>query len=181
MPKTLFRTKTDEHKRYHITSGSRFENEYQEEIDKKTGRKTLKLIGKKDIYALIQQDLESTKIENILHKLAVGDLSVLRQAQLTYVDENDFPKSLMEAQNIIIKTKQEFDKLPLEVKKLFNNSAEQYVSEMGTKDFIDKLSPFNEEIKKKQEAERAAEFDKAVNEQAAFNKAVNAKMSEGVE
>ena len=57
----------------------------------------------------------------------------------------------MEAQNIIVKTKQEFDKLPLEVKKLFNNSAEQYVSEMGTKDFIDKLSPFNEEIKKKQE------------------------------
>ena len=87
----------------------------------------------------------------------------------------------MEAQNIIVKTKQEFDKLPLEVKKLFNNSAEQYVSEMGTDEFIKKLSPFNDEIKKKQESEKAAEFDKAVSEQVAFNKAVNAKMSEGDE
>lgn len=181
MPKTVFRTKLDEHKRYYVTSGSGYEKEYQEEIDKKTGQKKLVCIGKKDVYALIQTDLESTKIENILHKLAVGDLSVLRQASLTYVDEKDFPHSLMEAQNIVVKAKQEFEKMPLEVKKLFNNSAEQYVSEMGTNEFLEKLSPFNDEMKKRHEDEKTAEFNKAVDDTVAFNKAVNAKMSEGVE
>lgn len=176
-----YRVKTDEHKRYYCTSGSRYENEYQEEIDKKSGRKELVVIGKKDVYALIQSDLESTKIENILHKLAVGDLSVLRQAELTYVDEDDFPHSLMEAQNIVIKAKNEFDKMPVEVKKLFNNSPEQYVSEMGTDEFIKKLSPYNDEIKKKAKDEKDAEFNAAVAEQVAFNKAVNAAMEQGDE
>lgn len=169
-----FRVKTDAHKRYYCTSGSRYENEYQEEIDKKTGKKKLVVTGKKDVYALIQSDLESTKIENILHKLAVGDLSVLRQAELTYVDEKDFPHTLMEAQNIVIKAKQEFEKMPVEVKKLFNNSPEQYVSEIGTNDFIKKMSPYNDEIAKKQKEESEAAFNKAVSEQVAFNKAVKA-------
>lgn len=180
MPNT-FRLKTDEHKRYHCTSGSRYEKEYQEQIDKKTGSKKLICIGKKDVYALIQSDLDSTKIENILHKLAVNDFSVLRQAELTYVDEKDFPHSLMEAQNIVIKAKQEFEKMPVEVKKLFNNSPEQYVSEIGTDDFIKKMSPYNDEIAKKQKQENDAKFNAAVQEQAMFNKAVNAAMEEGVE
>lgn len=177
----IFRVKTDDHKRYHCTSGSRYENEYQEEIDKKTGRKKLVITGKKDVYALIQSDLESTKIENILHKLAIGDLSVLKQAELTYVDEKDFPHSLMEAQNIVIKAKQEFDKMPVEVKKLFNNSAEQYVSEMGSDEFIKKMSPYNDEIKKRIKDEETAKFNAAVSEQATFNKAVNAAMEQGDE
>lgn len=180
MPETLFRKKTDKHKRYHCNAGTIYENEYQEQIDEKTGCLHLVKIGKKNIYELIQQDLESTKMENILHKLAVQDYSVLKQAQLTYVDEADFPKSLMEAQNIVIKAKQEFETFPVEVKKLFNNSAEQYVSEIGTKQFLEKMSPFNDEALKKQKAEKEAEFNAAVADQVAFNRAVNAAMSEEV-
>lgn len=178
MPETLFRKKTDKHKRYHCNAGTIYENEYQEQIDEKTGCLHLVKIGKKNIYELIQQDLESTKMENILHKLAIQDYSVLKQAQLTYVDEADFPKSLMEAQNIVIKAKQEFDTFPVEVKKLFNNSAEQYISEIGTKQFLEKMSPFNDEALKKQKAEKEAEFNAAVADQVAFNRAVNAAMSE---
>lgn len=180
MPETIYRKKTDTHKRYHCSAGTRFENDYQEQINKKTGCLELVKIGKKNIYELIQQDLESTKIENILHKLAIGDYSVLKQAELTYVDESDFPKSLMEAQNIVIKAKQEFESFPVEVKKLFNNSAEQYVSEIGTKEFLEKMAPFNDEALKKQKAEKESAFNEAVAEQAAFNKAVNAAMGEEV-
>lgn len=179
MPEMVYRRKTDKHKRYFCSSGSRFENEYQEEIDSKSGKLSLKKIGKKNIYEIIQADREDTKIENILWRLANNDMSVLKQATLTYVDEKDFPKSLMEAQNIVVKARQEFDKFPMEVKKLFNNSCEQYVSELGTEDFFKKMSPYNNELKKKQEAERKAEFDKSVSETVAFNKAVNAAMSEG--
>lgn len=106
----------------------------------------------------------------------MGDLSVLKQAKLTYADADDFPKTLMEAQNIVIKAKGEFDKFPEEVKKLFNNSPEQYVSEMGSDDFIKKMSPYNDSIAKHKKDERDAEFNRQVEEAVAFNKAVNSRM-----
>lgn len=173
--------KTDPHKRYYCSSGSPYENVYEEEIEKKTGRKHLVKIGKTNVYEKIQEDLEQSKIENIIHKLAMGDYSVLKQAELTYADADDFPKSLMEAQNIVIKAKNEFDKFPDEVKELFNNSAEQYVSEMGTDTFIKKMSPYNDGIAKKQKDEDERIFKEKVLEQATFNKAVNAAMEGGNE
>lgn len=175
------KTKFSKHKRYHCNSGSRYENTYQEQIDKKSGKKILVKVGETCVYDMIQADLEQSKIENIIHKLAMGDLSVLREASLTYVDADEFPKTLMDAQNIVVKAKAEFDKFPPEVKKEFNNSAEQYVSEMGTDEFIKKMAPFNDEIAKKQKADNDAAFNARVNETVEFNKAVNAKMNEGAE
>lgn len=172
------RTKHEEHKHYYCSAGSRYENLYQEQINKKSGKKELVKVGETCVYDTIQSDFESTKIENILHKLAMGDYSVLKQAELTYVDEKDFPKDLMEAQNIVVKAKAEFDKFPAEVRELFHNSPEEYVSEIGTDEFIKKMSPFNDSIAKRQKDEETAKFNAAVAEQAAFNKAVNAAMGE---
>ena len=42
------------------------------------------------------------------------------------------------------------------------------------------MSPFNDEALKKQKAEKEKEFNAAVADQVAFNKAVNAAMSEEV-
>lgn len=173
-------TKFSERKRYYCSAGSPYENVYQEEIDKKSGKKILVKTGETCVYDMIQEDLEASKIENIIHKLAMGDLSVLKEAKLTYADADDFPKTLMEAQNIVVKAKSEFDKFPEEVRKEFNNSPEQYVSEMGTDEFIKKMAPYNDEIAKKQKDEATAEFNNRVAETAAFNKAVNAAM-EGAE
>lgn len=177
----MYRTKNDKHIRYHCTSGSRYENLYQEEIEKKSGRKHLVKVGETCVYDKIQEDLEQSKIENIIHKLAMGDLSVLKQAELTYADADDFPKNLMEAQNIVIKAKNEFNKFPEEVKKIFNNSPEQYVSEMGSDEFIKKMSPYNNSIAKRKKDEETAEFNRQVEAAAAFNKAVNAAMEGGTE
>lgn len=172
----MLRTKLDKHKRYYCDPGSRYENVYEEEIEKKSGKKHLVKVGETCIYDKIQADLEQSKIENIIHKLAMGDLSVLKQANLTYADADDFPKTLMEAQNIVIKAKSEFNKFPEEVKKLFNDSPEQYVSEMGTDEFIKKMAPYNDSIAKRQKDEADAEFNRQVEATAAFNKAVNSKM-----
>ena len=172
----VVRTKFEEHKRYYCNPGSIYANEYQEEISKKDGRKHLVVSGQKNIYEIIQQDLESCKIENIIQKLAMGDLSVFKEAKITYADADDFPKNLMEAQNIVVRAKSEFDKMPKEVRELFHNSPEEYVSQMGTKEFIDKLAPYNDEIKKKKKDEFDAAFNEKVSQTAAFNKAVNEAM-----
>lgn len=175
--RTIFETS----KRYHCTSGTGYENTYQEQIDKKTGRKILVKVGKTCVYDKIQEDLEPSKIENIIHKLAMGDYSVLREAQLTYADADDFPKDLREAQDIVIKAKEEFNKFPAEVRKEFNNSPEQYVSEMGTEKFIDKLAPYNDMIAKKKKQEESEAYNAEVIRTAEFNKAVNEAMGKGEE
>lgn len=172
----MLRTKLDDHKHYYCDPGTRYENVYEEEIEKKSGKKHLVKVGETCVYDKIQADLEQSKIENIIHKLAMGDLSVLKQADLTYADADDFPKNLMEAQNIVIKAKSEFNKFPEEVKKLFNDSPEQYVSEMGSDEFIKKMAPYNDSIAKRQKDEADAEFNRQVEAAAAFNKALNEKM-----
>lgn len=178
----MVRTKFDAgHKRYYCSAGSPYETEYQEEIDKKSGNKHLVPVGKKNIYEMIQQDLEASKIENIIHKLAMGDLSVLKQAQLTYVDEEDYPKSLMEAQNIVVRAKAEFDKFPAEVRELFHNSPEEYVSQIGTEEFFKKMAPYNDDIAKHKKEESDRAFNSEVEQAVRFNKAVNAAMEDKTE
>lgn len=135
----------------------------------KHGRVKLEKSGQTDIEEYVQQDLESTKIENIMHKIALGDLSVLRQSEPQYVDTSTMPKSMMEAQNLIVRSKEEFEKYPTEVKRLFNYSAEQYINEMGTKEYLEKMSPFIQKIEKISKEKNAAEYEKKIKEGAKLN------------
>ena len=151
---------------------------YQLQINE-NGEEELIIVGKTNIYEKIQQDLEGTRIENILHALAMGDLTALQQRQATYADITSMPKNLMEAQNMVLKMKQEFYEMPLEVRKEFNNSPEAYVAEMGTKSFLEKMAPYNEKIAKIKEAGDLETYNKKVAEAAKFNKDVNKAMEEG--
>lgn len=162
-------------KRKAAPSGTHFLNTYQEEINKKTGCKELVKTGETNVYEMIQADLESTKIENILHSVAMGDLTALQQREMTYADTTSMPKNLMEAQNLVLKMKAEFDQMPIEVKKEFNNSAEQYISEMGTPEFQEKMAPYNKKIAEIAEAGNLKEYQKKVKEQAKFEKDVAAE------
>lgn len=163
---------TKERKRYYAPIGTHFRNEYQEQIVK--GKRELVKIGEKDVYAMIQEDLEGTKIENILHAVAMGDLSALQQRDTVYADSTTMPKTLMEAQNLVIKLQDEFYKLPLELRKEFDNSPEKYVDQMGTQEFIDKMSPYNEKIRAIEEAGSMKEYEKKVKAEAKFQKDVEA-------
>lgn len=149
-------------------SGTRFINTYQETIGK-TGKKELKKTGKENVYERIQLDAESCKIENILHAVAMGDLNALNQREATYADATTMPKNLMEAQNIVLRMKDEFYKMPLEVRQKFDNSPEMYVSEMGTNAFIEKMAPYNEKINAISKEKNAKEYEKKVQEGAKLN------------
>lgn len=155
-------------------SGRRYLNTYQEEIDKETGKKHLVKSGETNIYEMIQEDLEDSKIENILQRVALGDLKALEQRETLYVDATNMPKTLMEAQNVVLKAKQEFEKLPLEVRKEFDNSAEKYISEMGTKEFTEKMAPYNKRIAEIEQAGSLKEYEKRVKNQAKFENDVAA-------
>ena len=176
MPKVY--TEFNTPKRIPTNPGDPYLNEYQEQISK-DGTKELVVIGKKNIHEMIQLDLESTKIENILHAVAMGDLQALQQREAFYVDATTMPKTLMEAQNIVLKATQEFEKMPIEIRKEFDYSAEKYVSLMGTKEFLDIMAPYNTKMAAIKEAGSMKEYNKKVADQAKFEKDVAA--AKGVE
>lgn len=66
------------------------------------------------------------------------------------------PKSLAEAQNMIVGIRQEFYELPIEVREKFNNSPEQYVAQYGTKSWIE-ATGYGDYIKKQEAKETVKE------------------------
>lgn len=165
MPKVY--TKYDRLCGFPTPSGTGLLNVYQEEI--KDGIKTLTKTGIKNVYEEIQLDLESTKIENILHAALMGDYTALKARDGAYVDSTTMPKSLMEAQNLVIRMKDEFERMPVEVKEKFNNSADKYVELMGTKEFTDIMSPYNEKVAKIAAEKNHKEYEQKVKEGAQLN------------
>lgn len=160
-------------KRIPTPAGDEYLEIFQEEITK-DGNKELVCIGKTNIWAQIQEGKEKTEIQNVLQAVALGDLSVLKSQEPIYIDVTTFPKTLMEANNIVLKAKQEFEKLPKEVREKFDFSADRYVNEMGSKEFLEKMAPYNDKIAAIEKEGSAKAYAKKVADQAKFEKDVAA-------
>lgn len=154
-------------------AGDQFLETFQEEYDK-TGKKVLVCIGKTNIYDKIQEGKENTEIAHILERVALGDLSLLRAQEPQYIDATTLPKNLMEANNIVLKAKQEFEKMPKDVREKFDFSADEYVNTMGTKEWLDKMAPFNEKAAEIKKAGSLKAYNEKVAAQAKFEKDVAA-------
>lgn len=115
-------------------AGTATEPEYTEYIDK-NGHLTLKETGETPTYEMIQAALEETKIENIIRKATLGDPTALAATQGAYIDTTELPTSLAEMQNMLINANNEFEKLPLETRLKFDQSAEKYISMYGTEEW----------------------------------------------
>lgn len=149
-------------------NGTIYLNEYQEEIND-NGQLNLVKIGQKNIYLMIQEDADSVDIRNILHSVAMGDLQALKQREATYYDATTLPNNLKDMQNIVLKARDEFYKMPVEVRREFRNDPDVYVSEMGTKEFIEKLAPYNDKILAISKEKSDKEYRKKVKEGAKLN------------
>ena len=128
-------------------AGSREMPTYEIEIDER-GHKNLVKTGVKNIYDRIQAPLESTKIETILRRAVGGDPLALAQTNGQYMDCTDMPSSFSAMQNTICRMQQEFEKLPIEIRRTFNNSPEQYIAEYGSEKWLEKTGLKPKETKK---------------------------------
>ncbi len=115
-------------------TGDKEATTYQTTIDE-NGHKITEAVGKTNIYNRIQSSLEETKIENIIKRFTEGDMSAFRTGNPIYADITGAPKSLMEAQNMIIKITDEFNSLPVEVRAKFDHSPEKYVAIYGNQEW----------------------------------------------
>lgn len=110
----------------------------------KDGREVYKPDKAVHIYDLIQEGREETLIENIIRKCVEGDESVLNVIQGEYQDITGHVTSLMECQNMVLKAKEQFESLPLEMRKQFDNDINKYIAEYGNEDWLKKMGYWQE-------------------------------------
>lgn len=124
-------SKAKEHIRFYCKSGSRYADKHAVRIDDK-GHKTLVKTGEKtDIYAKIQSHKDECDIELILQRAEVEGYEILDKRQVISGDVTAVPKSLMEAQMMLQNMENDFNKLPIDVRRQFNFSFNEYVAEAG--------------------------------------------------
>lgn len=147
--------------------GTKFLNKYQETI--KEGIRSLIPVGKTNVYDIIQSHAKEGDVKWIIAQFSKGNLDVLRKGDPIYTDATTMPTSLMEAQNLCLRMKQEFEEMPTEVKKAFNYSSDLYIEKMGTQEFQEIMKPYNEKIEKISMEKNAAEYNKKIKEGAKLN------------
>lgn len=130
----------------HTPIGSKFHNDYEIQISE-NGHKVLVKVGEHNEYEKIQEHLEETLIENILQRAELGDPLALEARKGSYLDTTDMPKTLAEAQNKILKITQEFEQLPINIRKQFDYSPEKYVQEYGSESWAKTMGFVKEEPK----------------------------------
>ena len=148
MAKINFRTcLSGDSKDFSSESGSKYLDQYEYDFDDKgeVKRTTLHKTDKPiNVYARIQADYESCDINAIMRRFALGDSSVLDVKSGFYADVTKMPKTLAEVFARNVEAQRVFDHLPADVKELFDNSYEEFWTEYGSDEFLDKIDQYND-------------------------------------
>ena len=139
-------------------SGEKIEIRHRADIGK-DGKRVLIRDRKVAIYDLIQSNREECEIENIIRRSVEGDYNALNAKPGVFADITGMPKSIAEAQQLVINLKESFDKLPKEIKAKFEHNAEIYVAEYGTDTWAEKTGYKAALETAKAAAERKTKFD----------------------
>lgn len=139
MAKTKFRTMYDHgEERYRAPIGDKIQIKHYPKM-MANGRRKLEAKRDYPIYDIIQASKEETEVERIIKRAMEGDPSVLNAMNGVYADITDAPKSLAQAQQMIIDAKNEFKNLPKEIREKFENNDEIYIASMGSKEWLDNM------------------------------------------
>lgn len=138
-------------------SGTKLIDKYELKI--KDGIKELvKTNEKRNIYTLKQEALEETKIYNILKRHAMGDETALNMKKGIYLDLTTMPKTLLDAENAILKAQSMFEALPIEERTKYNQNWREWLTTINKitetkqveqqKSYINNLTPNQEQTLK---------------------------------
>lgn len=151
MTKTVprFLTAYDCANRKHAPAGSKYELTYGYTINKH-GQKVLAVNGETNVYEKIQEQLEESKIENILARAAAGDNSVFRPNGI-YIDTTEMPNNLIEARQQMQQLENVWNGLPKEIREKYNYDVEMFIGKAGSEEWLKDMRLLNnvpkEEVK----------------------------------
>lgn len=140
-----FPTQFREHFRRVTAAGSPEKVVYESHYDRH-GTLILEPTGKINTDDLIQSYKSSTDLSMLVARYNNGDVSALNRVQGIYADLSQAPHSLQEALSIIDRSRSDFDSLPLDIRSKFNNNFAQFVSELGSDVWFDKMNLKSEPV-----------------------------------
>lgn len=120
--------------------GDEFHIEYSSRL-MPNGTIQLTPCGKTDISASINSYKDQTDIAFVLERLEAGDTSMLSPTML-YGDFTNVPKTYADAVNMLLDVKHDFEQLPLEVRKEFDNDVMKYMESAGSDSWLKKVGSF---------------------------------------
>lgn len=126
------------HKRKFMCAGSRKKQEYQPVYDR-AGVWHLEPTRESNLYLEIQSFAASCDINVIMARYRNGETDVLQRIQGFYGDISNIPTNYAELMNAKIQAESLFAGLAADVRAKYNNSVEQFMSEIGTKSGLEKL------------------------------------------
>lgn len=100
--------------------------------------------GTEYLYDDIQAYADSCDINLILARYANGETDVLSRVQGFYTDVSDMPNTYIGMFNLINKGEEFFNSLPIEEKNKFNNSFPQFLSALGSENFLERFEQNDE-------------------------------------
>lgn len=124
-----------------------------------------------DVQALIQSQEQEASFTNILKRFECGDTSALKLCDLKGDDVKDFsniPTSLMDAENQMIKAREYFDRLPLEVRSSYGFDNSRFLQAVVDGSFQEKY--IKPEVDKRVNAKKAALEKAKLDEQNLFSR-----------
>lgn len=124
--------------RFRCEVGSRTRKEYTPVYDR-AGVWHLEESGINNDYLEIQSHAESCDINILMARYRLGETDVLQKVQGTYGDFTNIPTNYAELMNAKIQAENLFMSLHPDVREKYNNSVEQFMSEIGTADGQKKL------------------------------------------
>lgn len=130
----MYRKHHDERKRSTVESGSFEKKNYLMQIDK-NGHKYLVENGYTNTYDKIQAEAEGRDINSMIAKALRGDQSVLDYNKI-YGDRTQIPTDMLSFMNLKLKAEDTWNKLPLEIRKEYNNSIEEYLRDYGSEKWL---------------------------------------------
>jgi len=138
----LFETalsRVSDHKRFPSCSGSRVWQEMKPVFDR-AGVWHLERTGKEiNKYLEIQAYKDECDINVIMARYRNGETDVLSRVQGVYGDFSNIPTNYAEIMNEKLRAEELFMGLAPSVREKYNNSVEQFMSEIGTKAGLEKL------------------------------------------
>lgn len=132
--KIPFRTAYSESIKKHAPAGEEEYPIWEYEINSK-GNRELKITGYRNRYEEIQAEKEDCMIENILKRVAIGDMSDFRPDGI-YQDVTQIPNNLIDAKREMQKLENLWLGLPLETRAKYNNSVDEFIAKAGEKSWL---------------------------------------------
>lgn len=125
-----------------VSSGTDIKKEYIEDYDNETGEKYLREVGKKSMIDFIQASKPGQDIYSLIkaHQINVDTDNLIIN---THIDDfTQLPRTLMEAQDVLLNSERVFSQLPLEVRQSFDNNVNAFISGIGTGKTVEKLGQY---------------------------------------